>query len=68
MSEREDTFLTMLCHPYVFALQEGAAKGDPMDYSLLLLQRTCNEVVRSPKADPQRVYIKETRSNLADAF
>lgn len=71
-TERDDSFLNILCHPYLFALQESAeTKGDPMDYSLLLLQRTCNEVIRSPKSEAAPIYRKETflaRSNLADAF
>jgi hypothetical protein len=41
--------ILLFCHPYTFALKEGQSiKEDPLDYSLLLLQRHCVEVIRSP--------------------
>ncbi|MBA3957676.1 MAG: hypothetical protein H0X51_04680 [Parachlamydiaceae bacterium] len=39
--------LTIICHPYLFALKEGGdISKDLLDYSLLLLQRNCSEIIR----------------------
>lgn len=49
-NHRDSNQFTLICHPYLFALKEGKEiRQDPMDYSLLLLQRNCTEVIRSPK-------------------
>lgn len=42
--------LKVICHPYLFALKEGhGIRKDLLDYSLLLLQRQCTEVIRAPQ-------------------
>lgn len=44
-----ETPLTLICHPYLFALKEGLGiSQNMMDYHLLLLQKNCSEVLRSP--------------------
>jgi len=49
-TNRDNDQLTLICHPYLFALKEGKEiYQDPMDYSLLLLQRNCTEVIKSPE-------------------
>ncbi|KAF3361498.1 hypothetical protein PHSC3_001873 [Chlamydiales bacterium STE3] len=41
--------LTNMIHPYVFLLKEGKAISENyLDYSLLMLQTTCPEVIPSP--------------------
>lgn len=48
MTNRND--LMMMCNPYIFALKEGREiSKDFFDYSLMLMQRNCSEVVKSPK-------------------
>lgn len=48
MSEKNQNPLKSICHPYIFALQEGKEiRKDLLDYSLLLLQRNCTEIMRS---------------------
>lgn len=48
--------LETICHPYLFALKEGKQiQDDLMDYSLLLLQRNCSEVIRSPSLAADRL-------------
>lgn len=50
--------LSLLCHPYMFALKEGRGIGeDLMDYSLLLLQRNCIEVMHSPTKPMQHTAV-----------
>lgn len=56
---KADTPLTVICHPYLFALKEGKEiTQDLMDYNLLLLQRICSEHIRSPKNESLRLFIK----------
>lgn len=53
--------LTIICHPYLFALKEGSKiKQDMMDYSLLLLQRNCSEVIKSPEAQQPKMTIVDS--------
>lgn len=41
--------------PYVFILEEGKSiQGDPMDYSLMLLQTNCPEKLSSPLSPSAR--------------
>jgi hypothetical protein len=50
-SEKAQNQLKLVCHPYLFALKEGRMiKEDLLDFSLLLLQRNCTEVIKSPKS------------------
>lgn len=47
---QDNSLLGKLCYPYFFALKEGnEIQKNKIDYSLLLLQRQCIEVVESPK-------------------
>lgn len=49
MSSKPNSQIALLCHPYLFALKEGnKIRDNLMDYSLLLLQRNCTEVIKSP--------------------
>lgn len=50
MAFRSNKDLKLLLHPYLFALKEGPGiKTDFLDYSLLMLQVTAPEVIRSPQ-------------------
>ena len=41
--------LKLILHPYVFALKEGdGIKENPLDYTLMMLQVTCPEKIKSP--------------------
>lgn len=52
--------LALICHPYLFALKEGRdISGDLLDYNLLLLQRNCSEVIKSPKIPNLRFRVKK---------
>ena len=51
MTSRVNKELALLCHPYLFALKEGDVSKNPFDYSLLLMQRNCTEVIKSPTAE-----------------
>ncbi len=54
--------LTLMCHPYVFALKEGKLIGDdPLDYSLLLLQRQCAEILYSPTNQAARIFMMDCK-------
>lgn len=45
--------LTLMLHPYLFVLKEGKEiKTDLLDYSLMMLQVTSPEVIRSPDVTP----------------
>lgn len=48
MQPKVNKVLALLCHPYLFALKEGNIVQNPFDYSLLLMQRNCTEVIKSP--------------------
>jgi len=49
MKYKTQSTLTLACHPFMFALKEGTAyQENMMDFSLMLLQRTCTECIRSP--------------------
>lgn len=67
MTTKINQHLALLCHPYMFALKEGHQIGDDLlDYSLLLLQRSCIEIIRSPKERPLKGKRKQkTAKNLA---
>jgi hypothetical protein len=61
MKTQNPNQLTIMCHPYLFALKEGQLiKEDMLDYSLLLLQRSCNEVIKSPKAQSPRMVVLDS--------
>lgn len=53
MTSKVNKELALLCHPYLFALKEGDISKNPFDYSLLLMQRNCTEVIKSPVIDLQ---------------
>lgn len=41
--------LKLLAHPYIFMLKEGnQIKENFLDFSLLMLQLSCPEIIRSP--------------------
>lgn len=40
--------LKHLLHPYVLVLKEGKVDENALDFSLMLLQITCPEVIKSP--------------------
>ena len=49
MALRKNEQIKVMLHPYVFVLKEGTKIGDNyLDYSLLMLQITCPEVLPSP--------------------
>ena len=50
MTSKVNKDLALLCHPYLFALKEGDVSKNPFDYSLLLMQRNCAEIIKSPIA------------------
>lgn len=61
MTNRND--LMMMCNPYIFALKEGREiSKDFFDYSLMLMQRNCSEVVKSPTTPDHGVMLMEPRS------
>jgi hypothetical protein len=65
-----------LIHPYQFVLKEGQDMGkNCLDYSLLLLQVTCHEIIKSPRPpvlfSPQSFSEGEkikSKSNVQDPF
>lgn len=60
MGPKQNSQLTLMCHPYMFALKEGQHIGqDMLDYSLLLLQRNCSEVINSPEAKKRGFFLSE---------
>lgn len=69
MSSKWNKELALLCHPYVFALKEGPnISQDPLDFSLLLMQRNCAEVIKSPavakaKLSSQNPLLLKTSEN-----
>ena len=41
--------LKLILHPYIFALKEGNnIRENPLDYTLMMLQVTCPEKIKSP--------------------
>lgn len=55
MTFRSNKDLKQLLHPYLFALKEGPGiKKDFLDYSLLMLQVTSPEIIRSPHRSTKR--------------
>lgn len=49
MTQKVPDHLTNMLHPYVFVLKEGKKISENyLDYSLLMLQTTCPEVIHSP--------------------
>jgi hypothetical protein len=60
MSSRHD--LMMMCHPYIFALKEGREiSNDFFDYSLMLMQRNCSEIVKSPTTPSRGTFMVEPK-------
>lgn len=54
MAAKHYDALKQILHPYVFVLKEGSLiKDDFLDYSLLMLQVTCPEILPSPDRRPQ---------------
>lgn len=50
MAFRFSKDLKVILHPYLFVLKEGQEiNKDFLDYSLLMLQVSCPETIRSPK-------------------
>lgn len=50
--------LLYMCHPYLFALKEGQGiTTDCLDYSLLLMQRNCAEIIKSPTTQTRGVML-----------
>lgn len=59
---KEKSPLIIACHPFIFALREGVKIQDNLlDYSLLLLQQTCTEVLRSPASEKSKAMLVESR-------
>lgn len=55
MAAKVNKDLILLCHPYLFALKEGSdIRQDFLDYSLLLMQRNCSEVIKSPMTSQRK--------------
>lgn len=48
MASKYPQQLLNLLHPYQFVLKEGDIRKNSLDYSLLLLQVTCHEIIKSP--------------------
>ncbi len=65
MNAKINQHLAVLCHPYLFALKEGRKIGDDLlDYSLLLLQRSCVEIIRSPERASQLKTVPKTSCTI----
>lgn len=59
---RQNHDLMMMCHPYLFALKEGhEITQNFFDYSLLLMQRHCTEIVNSPSNQGRGIMMVEPR-------
>ncbi len=59
--------ITMVCFPFMFALREGIEfDKNLMGYTLLLLQRTCAECIKSPipQEQPRAVLVDNTLSHV----
>lgn len=53
--------LILLCHPFLFALKEGQGiTKNCLDYSLLLMQRNCAEIIKSPKTQTHGVTLVDS--------
>ena len=53
MAFRSNKDLKLILHPYIFVLKEGKKiQADYLDYSLLMLQVTSPEIVKSPGSPP----------------
>jgi hypothetical protein len=47
---RNNKDLKLILHPYIFVLKEGhTIQNDLLDYSLIMLQVNCHEIIKSPK-------------------
>lgn len=67
MYHRTQSTLTLVCHPFMFALKEGQDhQENMMDFSLMLLHRTCTEWIQSPskyeKNGTRILYVDSTPS------
>ncbi|MGE4574625.1 MULTISPECIES: hypothetical protein [Parachlamydia] len=40
--------LKIILHPYIFVLKEGKIQENMLDYSLMMLQVSCPETIKSP--------------------
>ncbi|MBS4169014.1 hypothetical protein [Parachlamydia sp. AcF125] len=40
--------LKLILHPYMFVLKEGKIQENMLDYSLMMLQVSCPETIKSP--------------------
>lgn len=57
--------LMMMCNPYLFALKEGQKiSNDFFDYSLLLMQRSCAEIVKAPSTMTRGVMMVDLRPSV----
>lgn len=66
-SSQPNSPITLICHPFSFALKEGLSINDDMlDYSLMLLQRTCTEFIKSPSSQPHKkmVFVEPLSLNV----
>lgn len=53
--------LLFMCHPYLFALKEGhGITNDCLDYSLLLMQRNCAEIIKSPTTQTKGIVFVDS--------
>lgn len=75
MVNRNTKDLKQLLHPYIFVLKEGQEiKDDLLDYSLMMLQVTCPEVIKSPSAPTKQQISAATaeidvlKASLVDAL
>lgn len=49
-NETSQDAIKAMCHPFLIALKEGKTiRNNPLDYRLMLLQKRCSEVIRTPK-------------------
>lgn len=62
MNFKNDDDLKSILHPYLFVLQEGKTiSNDFLDYSLMMLQVSCHEAIRSPD---QQLHVNPMLPNL----
>lgn len=60
-SHKRNHDLLFMCHPYLFALKEGTGiLNNCLDYSLLLMQRNCAEIIQSPKTQTRGVMLVDS--------
>ncbi|MCE5316248.1 MAG: hypothetical protein LLG04_02655 [Parachlamydia sp.] len=70
MTFRSNKDLKTLLHPYLFALKEGPTiQKDFLDYSLLMLQVTSPEIIRSPDRSkrPAEFFLPQPISSPREA-